>query len=159
MSRKVLSHSCTKECGTKLFWETIFGHLAAHGLVAYDRYASSVSLRPDFGILCYPVIIMQGDYAHAGSRANLLGADPDPALLAEVAVDQLVTPQTPPCFLWQTGEDAGVPVENSLIFAAALRRNHVPFELHIYHKGRHGLGLNADFAWAEDCLRWIGQQG
>jgi len=131
------------------------GHLAAHSLVAYDRYASAVSLRPDFGILCYPVITMQGDYAHAGSRANLLGEEPNPALIDEVAVDRLVTSQTPPCFLWHTGEDAGVPVENSMIFATALRGNHVPFELHIYQKGRHGLGLQAEFPWAEECLRWI----
>ena len=131
------------------------GHLTAHSLVSYDSYKSSISLRPDFGILCYPVIAMSGDYCHQGSRANLIGRNPSEELIREVSCDELVTPHTPPCFLWHTYEDAGVPFENSLLFAAALRRNAVSFELHIYHKGRHGLGLNADFSWANDCLRWI----
>lgn len=131
------------------------GHLAAHSLVSYGTIESPVSLRPDFGILCYPVIAMSGEHCHTGSRANLLGDHPSEELIREVSCDDLVTAQTPPCFIWHTYEDAGVLFENSLLFAAALRRNGVPFELHIYHKGRHGLGLNADFSWANDCLRWI----
>ncbi|MBU4201061.1 MAG: alpha/beta hydrolase [Verrucomicrobia bacterium] len=131
------------------------GHLAAHALVGWSRYDSSVSLRPDFGILCYSVITMQGEFCHKGSRANLLGPDPAATLTAEVSCERQVTPQTPPCFLWHTEEDAGVPVENSMLFAAALRKSGVPFELHVYGKGRHGLGLNAGFPWAEECLRWL----
>ncbi len=133
------------------------GHLTAHTLVAYDRYASAISLRPDFGILCYPVIAMTGPYCHAGSRTNLLGANPDEALLQAVSPERLVTAQTPPTFLWHTVEDAAVPVENSMMFAAALRTQGIPFELHIYPKGRHGLGLNTELGWAKDCLRWIGE--
>ncbi|MBT4497591.1 MAG: alpha/beta hydrolase [Gemmatimonadetes bacterium] len=131
------------------------GHLTAHLLVAYDQRESSISLRPDFGILCYPVITTTSPHAHAGSRANLLGEDPSPELIEEVSCELHVTPQTPPCFLWHTGEDLGVPAENSMLFAASLRKQSVPFELHIYHKGGHGLGLGADFPWAIDCLRWI----
>lgn len=131
------------------------GHLTAHTLVSHDRYAADGALRPDFGILCYPVIRMRGDYVHEGCRTNLLGDHPADALVDEVAVDELVTAQTPPCFLWHTVEDAAVPVENSLIFADQLRRHQVPFELHIYPKGRHGLGLNTDLAWGAACLRWI----
>ncbi|MEZ4681112.1 MAG: alpha/beta hydrolase [Caldilineaceae bacterium] len=131
------------------------GHLTAHTLVAHNRYATDNSLRPDFGILCYPVIRMRGDFVHEGCRTNLLGEEPSEDLIGEVAVDELVTAATPPCFLWHTVEDAAVPVENSLIFAGQLRQHGVPFELHIYPKGRHGLGLNTALAWGAACLRWI----
>jgi len=133
------------------------GHLAAHAMVAWKRYANPVSIRPDFGILCYPVIRASGPVHHAGSFANLLGPDPAPELLQSVSCDQLVTPDTPPCFIWHTGEDPSVPLENSLAFAAALRQHAVPFELHIYAKGGHGLGLNTPFDWGRDCVRWIGE--
>lgn len=133
------------------------GHLTAHTLVAHARYAADGALRPAFGILCYPVILMSGPFCHTGSRANLLGVDLAAAALAEVSPEQQVTPQTPPCFLWHTVEDAAVPVENSLTFAAALRAQGVPFELHIYPQGRHGLGLNTELPWARDCLRWLGE--
>ena len=64
---------------------------------------------------------------------------------------------TPPCFIWHTVEDAAVPVENSLMFVSALQKNDVPFELHVYPKGRHGLGLNTDFGWEESLIRWLGE--
>ncbi|MFU8780437.1 MAG: alpha/beta hydrolase [Kiritimatiellia bacterium] len=131
------------------------GHLAAHTLVAWNRYQTNVSLRPSFGILCYPVIASSGPYAHAGSMQNLLGASPTPSALTEVACEKHVTPDTPPCFLWHTVEDQAVPVENSLLFAQALRQHGVPFELHIYPDGRHGLGLDTPFDWASPCLHWL----
>ena len=131
------------------------GHLAAHALVGHGRYASAVSLRPDFGVLCYPVITMSGAHAHAESRALLLGAAPGDAALADASCERHVTAQTPPCFIWHTVADASVPVENSLLFAAALRRHGVPFELHLYEHGAHGLGLETELPWASDCLRWL----
>lgn len=131
------------------------GHLAAHTLVAWPRYESPIPLRPDYGILCYPVITSQGPHAHKGSMANLLGPNASEALLEEVSCEKHVSPDTPPCFIWHTAEDAGVPAENSILFASALRRHKIPFELHIYAKGRHGLGLNTPFTWGEDCLRWL----
>jgi acetyl esterase/lipase len=131
------------------------GHLAAHSLVAWQQYQREVSLRPRFGILCYPVIASQGPYAHAGSMANLAGDNPSPELLDALSCDKHVSAETPPCFLWHTGEDTGVPLENSILFATALRKHSIPFELHLYHKGGHGLGLGAPFDWAHECLRWI----
>ncbi len=131
------------------------GHLTAHALVGWPQYASDVSLRPDFGILCYPVILSDGPYAHKGSMRNLAGENASPELLDELSCERHVTADTPPCFIWHTGEDAGVPLENSLAFAAALRQKKVPFELHVYNKGRHGLGLGAPFDWGRECLRWI----
>ena len=133
------------------------GHLAAHTLVAYNQYESAVPLRPSFGILCYPVITMQGEHAHAGCRSNLLGENADEALARGVSCQEQVSAQTPPCFIWHTWEDASVPVEHSLLFASALRQHGVSFELHVYGKGRHGLGLGADFCWSTDCLRWLNE--
>ena len=129
------------------------GHLAAHAMVAWDGYGEAV--RPDFGVLCYPVIVAQGPHAHAGSMQNLLGDGAADTALAAVSCDRLVGARTPPCFLWHTGEDAAVPQENSLAFAAALRRHEVPFELHLYPQGRHGLGLATAFDWGGECRRWI----
>lgn len=131
------------------------GHLTAHSLVAWHKYKNDVSLRPDFGILCYPVIMSQGKFAHEGSMINLLGEHASSALREEVACEKHVTPETPPCFIWHTGEDDGVPVENSIAFASALRKNGVPFELHVYAKGGHGMGLNTRFTWGLDCVRWM----
>lgn len=133
------------------------GHLTAHSLIAWHKYTAGVSLRPDFGVLCYPVIMSSGRFAHEGSMINLLGENPSQAGREEVACDKHVTGDTPPCFLWHTAEDGGVPVENSMAFASALRRNGVPFELHVYTKGCHGLGLNTPFTWGVDCVRWIGE--
>jgi len=131
------------------------GHLAAHTLVAWNRYESDVSLRPDFGILCYPVIATRGPYASKASIRYLTGDRTSEALLDELSCEAHVTGDTPPCFIWHTGEDTSVPLENSLLFASALRNNAVPFEYHVYEKGRHGLGLSTRFDWATECLRWL----
>ncbi len=85
------------------------GHLAAHVMTEGSRRAAE--LRPDFGILCYPVISMQPPYGHAGSRNNLLGPDAPPADWALVSCETLVTDRTPPCFLWHAGDDRGVVLE------------------------------------------------
>lgn len=134
------------------------GHLAAHALVAWSEYEGEVSLRPDFGVLCYPVICSRPPHAHAGSMRNLAGDDAGDSLLDSLACEKRVKRTTPPCFIWHTGDDGAVPVENSMLFAAALRAQQVPFELHIYERGRHGLGLGAPFSWGVDCLRWIAER-
>jgi len=147
------------------------GHLASTLATHFDAgdpaAADAVerqSSRPDLGILCYPVISL-GDFAHPGSKRNLLGTNPPPDLVQQLSSELQVTAATPPCFVWSTAEDKTVPVENSLLFAAALQKNHVPFDLHIYQKGRHGIGLadKPPFAhphpWAGDCLFWLKEQG
>lgn len=146
------------------------GHLAATLLTHFDAGDTSASdvveqqsSRPDLGILCYPVITL-GQFTHQGSKQNLLGSNPTPELVALLSNELQVTTNTPPCFLWTTYEDSTVPIENTLLFAAALRKNRVPFDLHVYQKGRHGLGLNdkAPFAqphpWANDCRFWLKEQ-
>lgn len=123
------------------------------------------SSRPDIGVLCYAVISM-GEFAHQPSKANLLGTNPPPELVKLLSNELQVTTNTPPCFIWCTYEDKTVPMENSMMFAEALRKNHVPFDLHIYQKGAHGMGLgnkNAPTAplhpWTADCLFWLKEQG
>ncbi len=143
------------------------GHLAATLLTHFDSGNSAAtdpvekeSSRPDLGILCYPVITM-GKFTHQGSKDNLLGKNPSPELVALLSDELQVTSNTPPCFLWTTFEDQLVPMENTLMFAQALRSNNVPFALHIYEKGHHGLGLGgkAPFThlhpWTGNCLLWL----
>jgi acetyl esterase/lipase len=97
--------------------------------------------KPDFMVLEYPVISMEGPIAHAGSRDNLLGPEPDPFLAHSYSNQFAVTAQTPPTFIWATTKDPTVPVENSLDFYRALERAGVPAELHIYDYANHGCGL------------------
>lgn len=122
----------------------------------------AVSCRPDALVLGYPVI-SSASFAHVGSFKNLLGAEPDPELLALMSLENQVTAETPPAFLWHTAEDGGVPVENSLAFAGALSEADVPFELHVYPKGRHGLGLAKEdphvATWMDLSIGWLRQMG
>jgi acetyl esterase/lipase len=151
------------------------GHLASTLLTHFDAGTPAaadpverVSSRPDLGILCYAVIRM-GGFTHQGSRNNLLGTNPPPDLVQELSNELHVTKDTPPCFIWGTDEDAAVPIENSLHFADALRKAGVPFDLHIYQKGGHGMGLgvrqyNPDdraklHPWTGDCIFWLKEQG
>jgi len=147
------------------------GHLASTLLTHFDSGNPNdedpierQSSRPDIGILCYPVITM-GEHTHQGSKNNLLGKDPALELVKLLSNELQVTRETAPCFLFHTYEDTAVPVDNSLAFAAALRKAGVPFDLHIYQKGRHGIGLGdkPPFArvhlWANDLLFWLKEQG
>jgi len=117
------------------------------------------------GILCYPVITMGTD-THAGSRRNLLGDDPSPELVEFLSNETQVSSNTPPCFIWHTVEDRTVKVENSQMFAAALRAHGVPFELHLYERGPHGIGLHerrdapeTRHPWTVECVRWLQERG
>jgi len=117
-----------------------------------------VSSRPDLMVLVYPVITM-GEFSHGGSRLNLLGEHPSSDLLTLYSNELQVTKDTPPAFLVHTANDATVPVENSTMFAEALRRNKVPFELHIYERGPHGFGLAPNdpilATWTDRCADWL----
>jgi acetyl esterase/lipase len=148
------------------------GHLASTLLTHFDAGKPDAtdpierqSSRPDAGILCYAVITM-GQFTHQGSKNNLLGKDPADDLVHDLSNELQVTKDTPPCFIWHTAEDSAVPVENSLQFAAALRKAGVPFDLHVYQKGPHGLGLGSrdyDSAkwhpWTKDCIFWLKTRG
>jgi acetyl esterase/lipase len=141
------------------------GHLASTLLTHFDSGDPGArdpierqSGRPDLGILCYPVISM-GPNTHQGSKNNLLGKDPAPELVKLLSNELQVTATTPPCFIWHTWEDKAVKVENSLEFAGALQKAGVPFDLHIYQKGAHGIGLANGHPWTKDCVFWLKTQG
>ena len=121
------------------------------------------SARPDFMILGYPVITLTEAWVHKGSRKNLLGETPDPALLARLSNDTQVTKNTPPTFLFHTDDDAGVPPENSVTFYLALKKAGVPAELHVYQHGKHGVGLAPDDpvlkTWPARLADWLRVRG
>jgi acetyl esterase/lipase len=121
-----------------------------------------VNSRPDVMLLIYPVITMR-DFAHRGSRQLLLGENPPASLVALLSNEERVTKETPPAFLVHTANDPTVPVENSLNFAAALRKAGVPFELHIYERGPHGFGLGGSdpilSTWPQRCAVWLRLHG
>jgi acetyl esterase/lipase len=124
------------------------GHLAStagtHFDLGMEKPSDDIdkqSSRPNFMILAYPVITMRTMTTHQGSLRNLLGENPDPKLVTLLSNELQVTSKTPPAFLFHTTEDPVVPVENSINFYLALRKAGVPAEMHIYLKGRHGVGL------------------
>ena len=145
------------------------GHLAATAGTHYDAGNPEspdpvewVSCRPDLLVLCYAVISF-GTHRHNGSMVNLIGENPPDDLRSHLSNELQITANTPPTFLWHTADDAAVPVENSLLFAQALSRYQIPFELHVFAQGRHGLGLAPDdpsvSQWTRLCAIWLEKQG
>ena len=144
------------------------GHLAAMGITQYDDGLAGgdeidkVSCRPDAGILCYAVISL-GANTHGGTKYNLLGGEPDPVLAEKLSGENAVRDDCPPVFMWHTAEDGGVLVENSLNMALALSAKKIPFELHVFPHGPHGLGLAPSLPdvaqWAHLCVVWLKGMG
>jgi acetyl esterase/lipase len=151
------------------------GHLASTAGTHFDAGrpdatdpVERVSSRPSVMILIYPVITMR-ELTHAGSKKNLLGENPSPELVALLSNEEQVTKESPPAFLVHTMNDSAVPVENTLMFVAALRKAGVPFELHLYERGPHGFGLGtardnkpADpilSTWPAHCADWLRLHG
>lgn len=148
------------------------GHLAAsyslfcgEDFVTQSVGMTSDELRPAGMILCYPVIT-SGEFSHRDSFATLLGADYNNLLgteiLEKVSLEKQVTENAPPAIIWHTYTDNVVPVENSLLFASALRKHNVNCEMHIFPDGGHGLGLASELSqdsngWGvqEECKVWI----
>jgi acetyl esterase/lipase len=118
--------------------------------------------RPDLAVLCYPVISFV-DHPGSGSERNLLGPDPDPRLTALLSAESRIDAETPPTFLWHTADDEGVDVAHSLSYARGLAARSVPFELHVFPHGRHGLGLAEDDGpvaqWTRLCAGWLAAHG
>lgn len=146
------------------------GHLASTAATHFTAGApdaadplEKLSSRPDFAVLLYPVITFLPQYAHQGSRVNLLGENPPDKQVLEFSNERQVTPETPPVFLVHTTEDTVVPPENSVLFYMALRKAGVPAELHIFQQGRHGLGLGPEelpfSEWPQLCQKWLKAMG
>ena len=118
---------------------------------------------PTVSVLLYPVITLTDPHTHVGSRHNLLGPNATGALHEQMSAERNVTPRTPPTFLFHTVDDAAVPVENCLLYAAALRQHSVPFEMHLFETGKHGVGL-ADSdevlsVWPQLLIAWLNRHG
>lgn len=138
------------------------GHLAA---TAATHFSSPVlagakpsEVRPDFVILVYPVVSFQTPITHMGSREALLGKAADQASIDYYSNELQVTPETPPAFLVHAADDDAVPVENSIEFMLACKRNKVPVEMHIYPKGGHGFGMHNPTTgdqWMDRVENWF----
>ena len=135
------------------------GHLAASVSNHEAIDDAGVSSRPDFAILGYPVILFGHPSGHRGSQRNLIGENAAEELVEYYSMERQVSEKTPRTFLWHTADDAGVKVENSLAYFAALRDAGVPAALHVFPSGRHGLGLAPEHAevaqWTALCEAWL----
>lgn len=136
-------------------------HHASERLLSLGKVEDEQN-RPDACILCYPVIT-SGPYAHRESIDWVTGKREEEKEF--FSLEKQVNDHVPPCFIWHTVEDESVPVENSMLFASALRKHHIPFELHLFQHGAHGLSTcdgevntpqDADRAWINLCLTWLG---
>ncbi len=120
------------------------GHLAAHYSTMFDcsevRHLFPQSKAVNASVLCYPVITADEKYSHSGSFKNLLGHYPlSEEEMNRFSIERCVKENTPPAFIWHNAGDDGVPMTNSLLYAQALSDKKIPFELHIFPKGCHGL--------------------
>ena len=142
------------------------GHLASTVATHFDDgdadsgdVVDQQSSRPDFAILCYPVISMDAALTHKGSQRNLFGKEPADETLQMFSNHLHVTDNTPPTFLWHCSDDSVVRPGNSIVFYEALIAAGVPAELHVYEKGGHGIGLAAGKAgveeWSNACVSWL----
>ena len=117
----------------------------------------AVSSRPDAAILCYAVSTL-GEYTHIGTRNNLTGGDLE--LCEKLTGEKNIPDDCPPMFIWHTAEDGAVPVQNALIMGMKLKEKNIPFEMHIFPEGPHGVALFYDAypyptKWAELCVNWL----
>ncbi len=149
------------------------GHLSAMTGVHYidgktdaADLVERVSTRPDFLVLVYPVITMEGSASHGGCVKNLLGENPEPALLKECSTQLHVNANTPPTFILHTTLDQAVPVANAVLFYEACVAAGVPVEIHLFEQGKHGVGMGGTRApgnpvgeWPGLCLKWLTFRG
>ena len=143
------------------------GHLASTISTHFDdrvyESTDTVSARPDFAVLVYPVITMDSSFTHKLSRDNLIGPNPDAELTKRFSNELNVSPRTPPTFIVHASDDRSVPVQNSVKYYVALQKNGVPAELHVYESGGHGFGLaksgHSESGWPEACRVWLQARG
>lgn len=139
------------------------GHLAATLSTHYKdeiyKITDSISARPDFSLLIYPVISMDEKITHKGSRTNLLGIIPSQELIEKYSNEKQIDSQTPPTFIIHAIDDKSVPVENSINYFLALKEYNVPVEIHLSQSGKHGFGLGREGTtsqyWTKQCEEWL----
>jgi acetyl esterase/lipase len=146
------------------------GHLAMTASTLFDLGKADatdpvdrVGSRPDFTILGYPVISMTAPWTHQGSKRSLLGDNANPELARSLSGENMVSPRTPPTFIFQTDADNTVPAENSIYYYLALRKAGVKAEMHVFQNGPHGVGLAMDdpalAAWPSLLANWLRVNG
>ncbi len=122
-------------------------------------------VRPDAVVLSYPVIT-SGEKAHRGSFINLSGGDK--SLEERLSLENNVTENSPPAFIWSTVTDGAVPMENSILMAMAYKKNNIPFELHVFEDGIHGLSIGTQETsyinvpiqqWIPLSMTWLENRG
>lgn len=163
-------------------WDIHPEHIAVMGYSAGGHLAASLGVlwnhpklkermdtrggqnRPNAMVLCYPVFI-GGEHEHQGSIERVSGGDPE--LRALFSLQNWISDETPPTFVWHTVEDAAVPIENALVLCSALQKQHIPFEAHLFETGQHGLSMcnaevntpNAACApWFSLCVAWLNRR-
>jgi acetyl esterase/lipase len=141
------------------------GHLAA-SVITRSNFSvdendplGHVSAHPDFAVLGYPVITLEGENAHAGTRKNYLGGHPEPALVRENSLQYQVKPNTPPTFMFHGIADETVPIANSLMFFNEVQKFNKQSELHIYQSSIHGVGMvqgqGTISSWTQSLELWM----
>lgn len=134
------------------------GHLASTAATHF----TSAENRPDFAALIYPVITMNQQYTHEGSRRNLIGENPSEGLVAAFSNELRVSDNTPPVFIAFSDDDRTVPTQNGTIFYNAMKAKGLPAELHIYPSGDHGWGWRDNFKYVDEFRtsfeRWLTEQ-
>jgi acetyl esterase/lipase len=138
------------------------GHLAATLSAGTPVTGDQTDDRPDLAVLCYPVISFL-EVPESGSMRNLLGPDPDESDRELLSPERHIDARTPPTFLWHTADDEAVDVNNSLLYGKNLAERGIPFELHVFPHGKHGLGLGPDDRavgqWTGLCAEWLAGHG
>ena len=139
------------------------GHLASTLSTHYNNVVykaiDTTSAKPNFSVLVYPVISMNEKITHKGSRTNLLGSMPSTETIERYSNEKQINETTPPTFLVHAMDDKSVPVENSIEYFLALKKNNVLSEAHFYQTGKHGFGLGRDGTtskyWTKHCEEWL----
>jgi len=143
------------------------GHLASTLSTHFNEKVyptkDSISARPDFSLLIYPVITMDSALTHQGSRTFLLGKNPTKEQVKRFSNEFQVTTATPPAFMVHSLDDNVVPVQNSINYALAMKQHNVSCELHLFESGGHGYGLgrssDTESSWPEICKKWLKVKG
>jgi len=143
------------------------GHLASSVSTHYEENVyevkDTISARPDFSLLIYPVITFDASFTHAGTRRNLIGENPSEEAIRHFSNELQINAKTPPAFLVHSGDDKAVPVKNSIVYYQGLQKYNIPSELHVFQKGGHGYGMSVDngtqSAWPGLCITWLKSSG